>query len=35
VRQSLASAMRARKKWTRWRLTIGADGTWHSFKKAE
>lgn len=30
-----AKAMRERKKWTWWRLTIGADGTWHSFKKAE
>ena len=30
-----AKAMRAAKKWTWWRLTIGADGTWHSFKKAE
>ena len=30
-----AKAMRAKKKWTWWRLTIGADGTWHSFKKAE
>jgi hypothetical protein len=30
-----AKAMRAAKKWTWWRLTIGADGTWHSFKKGE
>jgi hypothetical protein len=30
-----AKAMRSKKKWTWWRLTIGADGTWHSFKKAE
>jgi len=30
-----AKAMRAEKKWTWWRLTIGADGTWHSFKKSE
>jgi hypothetical protein len=30
-----AKAMRDKKKWTWWRLTIGADGTWHSFKKAE
>lgn len=30
-----AKAMRAGKKWTWWRLTIGADGTWHSFKKAK
>ena len=27
--------MREKKKWTWWRLTIGADGTWHSFQKAE
>ena len=25
-----AKAMREKKKWTWWRLTIGADGTWHS-----
>jgi hypothetical protein len=30
-----AKAMRAAKKWTWWRLSIGADGTWHSFKKPE
>lgn len=30
-----AKAMREKKKWTWWRLTIGADGTWHSFRKAE
>ena len=30
-----AKAMRAARKWTWWRLSIGADGTWHSFKKAE
>ncbi len=30
-----AKAMRTAKKWTWWRLTIGADGTWHSFRKAE
>lgn len=30
-----AKAMREKKKWTWWRLTIGADGTWHSFTKAE
>lgn len=30
-----AKSMREKKKWTWWRLTIGADGTWHSFKKAE
>jgi hypothetical protein len=30
-----AKAMRKAKKWTWWRLSIGADGAWHSFKKAE
>jgi len=30
-----AKAMRDKKKWTWWRLTIGADGTWHSFKKSD
>ncbi len=28
-------AMREKKKWTGWRLTIGADGTWHSFLKQD
>jgi hypothetical protein len=30
-----ARAMRAAKKWTWWRLAIGADGTWHSFRKED
>ncbi len=30
-----AKAMRTAKKWTWWRLSIGADGTWHSFRKEE
>jgi hypothetical protein len=30
-----AKAMREKKRWTWWRLTIGADGTWHSFRKEE
>ncbi len=30
-----AKAMREKKKWTWWRLTIGADGTWHSFKRSD
>lgn len=30
-----AKVMRAAKTWTWWRLTIGADGTWHAFKKQE
>ncbi len=28
-----AKKMRKAKRWTWWRLSIGADGTWHSFKK--
>jgi hypothetical protein len=28
-------AMREGKRWTWWRLSIGADGTWHSFVKGE
>jgi hypothetical protein len=28
-------AMREKKKWTWYRLVIGADGTWHSFLKPE
>lgn len=28
-----AKAMITRKTWTWWRLTIGADGLWHAFKK--
>jgi hypothetical protein len=27
--------MRAAKKWTWWRLAIGADGTWHTFRTYE
>jgi len=30
-----ARTMRDKKKWSWWRLTIGADGTWHSFRKTE
>lgn len=30
-----AKAMREKKKWTWWRISIGADGTWHSFTRAE
>ena len=30
-----AAAMKARGHYTGWRLVIGADGTWHSFKKAQ
>lgn len=35
VSPEAAKSMRDKKKWTWWRLTIGADGTWHSFKKGE
>lgn len=28
-----AKAMRTAKKWTWWRLAIGADGTWQSFRR--
>ena len=27
--------MREKKRWTWWRLVIGADGTWHMFKNME
>ncbi len=30
-----ARAMREKKKWTWYRLAIGADGTWHSFMRGE
>lgn len=30
---SEAAALKAGKRWTWWRLTIGADGTWHAFRK--
>lgn len=28
-----ANAMRTAKKWSWWRVAIGADGTWHTFRK--
>jgi len=28
-----AAAIKAAKRWTWWRLAIGADGTWHSFRR--
>ena len=28
-----AAAIKAAKRWTGWRLTIGADGVWHSFRR--
>lgn len=30
-----AKTMKEKKKYTGWRIAIGADGTWHSFRKAE
>jgi hypothetical protein len=35
VSPEAAKQMRATKKWAWWRLVIGADGTWHSFKTGE
>ncbi|MCB1549069.1 MAG: hypothetical protein KDJ41_14725 [Hyphomicrobiaceae bacterium] len=35
VRPAELKAMREKKKYTSWRLAIGADGTWHYFQKAE
>jgi len=35
VSPEAAKSMHQAKKWTWWRLVIGADGTWHSFKKGE
>lgn len=35
VSPAQAEAMRKAKRWTWWRLAIGADGTWHSFKKQD
>lgn len=35
VSPQTARKMRDKKAWTWWRLSIGADGTWHSFKKEE
>jgi hypothetical protein len=35
VSPQAAKSMHEKKKWTWWRLTIGADGTWHSFRKGE
>jgi hypothetical protein len=33
VSPSAAKEMRAGGKYTHWRIVIGADGTWHSFRK--
>lgn len=35
VTPAAAKAMRAARKWSWWRLAIGADGAWHSFGKGE
>lgn len=35
VPAATAKAMRAAKRWTWYRLVIGADGTWHSFMRHE
>jgi hypothetical protein len=35
VNPAAAKDMRDKKRWTWWRLAIGADGTWHSFKKQD
>lgn len=35
VPPAMVKIMRAKKQWTWYRLAIGADGTWHSFQKAE
>lgn len=29
------AAMKAKGKYAGWRLAIGADGTWHSFRKVD
>jgi hypothetical protein len=35
VPPAAAKGMRDRGKYTHWRVTIGADGSWHSFRKDE
>jgi hypothetical protein len=30
-----AQSMREKKRWTWYRLVIGADGTWHAFAKSD
>lgn len=35
VKPAEAKVMRERKKWTWYRLVIGADGTWHAFQKSD
>jgi hypothetical protein len=35
IQPSHLKSMREKKRWTWWRLAIGADGTWHSFQKQD
>ena len=35
VPPAAAKDMKGKGKYTHWRLAIGADGTWHSFRKGE
>jgi hypothetical protein len=35
VKPAEAKAMREKKKWTWYRLVIGADGTWYAFQKSD
>lgn len=35
ITPAMLQAMREKKQWTWYRLAIGADGTWHSFQKAQ
>jgi hypothetical protein len=35
VPASVAREMREKGKYTHWRLVIGADGTWHTFRKGD
>ena len=35
VPPAVVREMREKKRWTWYRLAIGADGTWHSFEKQE
>jgi hypothetical protein len=35
VPPAAAKAMRDKGRYTHWRMTIGADGSWHAFRKAD
>lgn len=35
ITPAMLKTMREKKQWTWYRLAIGADGTWHSFQKAD